>query len=80
MLQVYLDDGYICNDFQVFSGIFASVSNAFLSVSFVFFCMLQVVHLNILKVDLMLRIGCAWEMEGSASGPCTWFDGVGLLL
>jgi hypothetical protein len=29
MLQVYLDDGYICNDFQVFSRIFASVSDVF---------------------------------------------------
>jgi hypothetical protein len=34
------------------------------SVPSVFFCMLQLLHLNILKVDLVLHIGCTWEAAG----------------
>jgi hypothetical protein len=39
------------------------------SVSSVFFCIfLQVLHLDILKVNRMLHIGYAWEAGGGASG------------
>ena len=37
-----------------------------LSVSFVFFCMLQLLHLNVLKVDQVLHMRCAWEAAGGA--------------
>jgi hypothetical protein len=55
----YLDVAYLCNDFQVFLGVFASVLYVCLSVSFVFFCMLQMLHLNISKVDQVLPMKCA---------------------
>jgi hypothetical protein len=45
----------------VFLGVFASVLYVCLSVSFVFFCMLQMLHLNILKVDQVLHMRCAWK-------------------
>jgi hypothetical protein len=39
------------------------------SVSSVFFCMLQLLHLNVLKVDRMLHMGCAWEAaDGTDDG------------
>jgi hypothetical protein len=66
-LQVFhLDVAYICNGFQVFLDILASVSYACLNVSSVFFCMLQLLHLNVLKVDQVLHMGCAWEAAGGA--------------
>jgi hypothetical protein len=81
MLQVYLDVRYICNDFQVFSCIFASVSDTFFKC---FICLLLHVasgtHLNISKIDRVLHIECAWEVEGDASDPYAWFDGAGPLL
>jgi hypothetical protein len=49
MLQVfYLDVAYVCSDFQVFSGAFFK---CFRSMFQVFHCMLQVLRLNVLKVD-----------------------------
>jgi hypothetical protein len=33
--------------------------------------MLQVLHLDVLKVDQILHMECAWEAGGGASGPCT---------
>jgi hypothetical protein len=36
------------------------------SVSFVFFCMLQLLHLDILKADRVLHMGCTWEVTGGA--------------
>jgi hypothetical protein len=47
----HLDVAYVCNGFKCFSGIFASVSS-------VFFCMLQLLYLDILKVDQVLHMGC----------------------
>jgi hypothetical protein len=47
--------------FQVFLGVFASVSP-------VFFCMLQLLHLHVSKVDQVLHMRCAWEVAGGA-GP-----------
>jgi hypothetical protein len=60
-LQVfYLDVAYVSMVFKCFSGVFASVSDT--CVSFVFFRMLQLLHLDILKVDRVLHIGCVWEV------------------
>jgi hypothetical protein len=53
MSQVfYLDVVFVCNDFQVFSGAFFNCFHKHVSsVSSVFFCMLQVLHLDVSKVD-----------------------------
>jgi hypothetical protein len=32
--------------------------------------MLQVLHLDISKVDQVLHKSCAWKTEGCANGPC----------
>jgi hypothetical protein len=72
MLQVfYLDVAYVCNRFQVLSGVFQVFQTHILSVSFISFCMLQVLHLDVLKVDRMLYMGCLWEAGEGASDPCT---------
>jgi hypothetical protein len=42
---------YVCNDFQVFSGFFQVFQKNVSSVSSIFFFMLQVLHLDVLKVD-----------------------------
>jgi hypothetical protein len=57
MLQMfYLDVAYICNDFQLFLGVFASV----------FICMLQVFHLFLTYVVCVSSRCC-----NSRSGCCT---------
>jgi hypothetical protein len=62
MLQVfYLDVVYVCNGCKCFRHMF--------QVSYVFFCMLQVLHPNVSKVDRVLHMGCAWEAGGGMSGP-----------
>jgi hypothetical protein len=71
MMQVfYLNVAYVCNGFQVF---FMCVLQVFqkhvLSVSSVFRRMLQVLHLDVSKVDRVLQMGCMWEAEGSARDP-----------
>jgi hypothetical protein len=43
----YLNVAYVCNDFQVFLG----VSEACFKCLSVFFCMLQVLYLDVIKVD-----------------------------
>jgi hypothetical protein len=43
-----------CICLQCFSGVFASVS-------YVFFCMLQQLHLDVSKVDQVLHMRCTWE-------------------
>jgi hypothetical protein len=50
--------------FQWFSNVFQAFSQVFSDtcVSFVFFRMLQLLHLDILKVDRVLHIGCVWEV------------------
>ena len=35
-----------------------------LSVSFIFFCMLQLLRMDVLKVDRVLHMGCTWEAAG----------------
>ena len=67
--------------FQSFSQVFQMLVS---SVSSVFFCMLQLLHLYVLKVDRMLHMGCAWEAAGGASdvpdGMGDVQDGAGPLL
>jgi hypothetical protein len=46
---------------KCFSGVFASILDVCLSVSFVFFCMLQ---LDVSKVNQVLHMRCAWEAAG----------------
>ena len=45
----------------MFAMVFKCFSIVFVNVSSVFFCMLQLLHLDVLKVDRVLHIGCAWE-------------------
>jgi hypothetical protein len=35
-------------------------------ISSVFFCMLQLLHLDVSKVDWVLHMGCAWEVADDA--------------
>ena len=52
MLQLfYLDIAYVFNCFQVFLGVFKVFQKYVSSVSSVFFYMLQLLHLNVLKID-----------------------------
>ena len=36
------------------------------SVLYVFFCMLQLLHLDVLKVDRVMHMGFAWEVTSGA--------------
>jgi hypothetical protein len=59
---------YIClqwfsNVFQAFSQVFQTIVS---SVSFVFFCMLQLLYLDVSKVDRVLHMRCMWEAAGGA--------------
>jgi hypothetical protein len=48
---------------------FSQVFHIFISsIPSVFFCMLQMLYLNVSKVDRVLYMVCAWEVVGSA-GP-----------
>jgi hypothetical protein len=57
-LQVFLFRCYICfcNGFHVFSGVFSSVSYACFNCLSAFRRMLQVLHLNVSKVDWVLHL------------------------
>jgi hypothetical protein len=73
MLQVFyldvakldLDIAYVYNSFQMFSQVFQTLVS---SVSSVFFCMLQLLHLDISKVDWFvahgMRVGSDWRRRG----------------
>jgi hypothetical protein len=52
----YLNVSYICNGFKCFLGAFTSIFRCMLSVSCVFKRMLQVLHLNISKVNRVLHM------------------------
>jgi hypothetical protein len=53
--------------FKCFLAVFSQVFQTFVSsVSSVFFCMLQLLYLDVSKVDRMLRMGFAWEATGGA--------------
>jgi hypothetical protein len=66
----YLDVVYVCNGFQLFLVVLQVYQMHISSVSSVFFCILQVLRLDILKVDQVLHMGCTWEEGGGASSPC----------
>jgi hypothetical protein len=54
MLQVFYQDvAHVCNDFEVFSGVFASVSDICCKCFRSFGRMLQVLHLDVAKVDIV---------------------------
>jgi hypothetical protein len=67
-LQVFhLDVAYVCNDFQMFSDVFASVSDAcFKCCIYLLVYVATLLHLDVLKVDRVLHMGCAWEAVGGA--------------
>ena len=55
-----------CNGFQVFLQVFHThVPN----VSSIFRRILQVLHLDISKLDRVLHMGCVWKAGGAMSGP-----------
>jgi hypothetical protein len=62
---------------KCFSGVFASVSDTYLKCFICFFCMMKMLRLDVLKVDRVLHMGCAWEM---ASGVDDVRCGAGPLL
>jgi hypothetical protein len=78
-LQVfYLNVVYTCNGFQMFLRRFRKCfTSLFQSVSSVFFCMLQLLHLDVSKVERVLHMGCMWE---AASGADDVRGGAGPLL
>jgi hypothetical protein len=80
----HLDIVYLCNCFQMFLGVFASVLYICLSVLFVFFCMLQILYLNVSKIDQVLHMECACKADdgtGNVRGGVGYVRGdVGLLL
>jgi hypothetical protein len=49
--------------FQAFLQVFQTLVS---SVLFIFFCMLQLLHLNVSKIDWVLHMGCVWEAAGDA--------------
>jgi hypothetical protein len=51
--------------FKVFLQVFQMHVSSVLSV---FFYILQVLYLDVLKINRVLHIGCAWEVGGGASG------------
>ena len=59
---LYLDVAHVCNGFQVFLQVFETHVS---SVLFVFFCMFEVSHLNVSKVD---RCFAHWMRVGSGRG------------
>ena len=61
-LQVFhLNVVYVCNGFQMFLRCFHKCFQTLVSsVSSIFFCMLQLLYPDVLKVDQVLHIGCAW--------------------
>ena len=58
-----MDVAHICNGLQIF---FKHFRKCFFSVSFVFFCMLQMLLLDVSKVDHVLHMGYAWKAVGGA--------------
>jgi hypothetical protein len=56
VVKIDLDVAYICYGFQVFSNVFASVSNVCCKCFSCFRRMLQVFHINVAKVNLVLHM------------------------
>jgi phosphotransferase system glucose/maltose/N-acetylglucosamine-specific IIC component len=51
---------------KFFSGFFASVSDICFMCFVYLLCMLQLLHLNVSKVDWGLPMGCVWEAADGA--------------
>jgi hypothetical protein len=66
-----------CNDFQVFSGVFASVSDACFKCFICCLLYVQLLHLDVSNVDQVLYMGCAWKVAGGVGDVR---DGMGPLL
>jgi len=64
---------WVSNVFQAFLQEFQTL---FSSVSFVFFCMFQMLHLEVSIIDRMLHIGCAREAAGGADDVWVYVGGV----
>ena len=61
-LQVfYLNVAYVCNDFQMFFRRFCKCFRRLFQVFHVSFFMLQLLHLDVSKVDRVLHMRCAWQ-------------------
>jgi hypothetical protein len=75
MLQACFFGCYICFHTYVASVLsrccvcLQLVSSVFVSVSSVFFYMLQVLHLNVSKLDHVLHMEYAWEARGARAVP-----------
>jgi hypothetical protein len=54
----HLDTAYVYNGFQVFLQVFQKHVS---SVASVLFCMLQLLHMYVSKVNRMLHMRCVWE-------------------
>jgi hypothetical protein len=76
----YLNVAYVYNCFQILFKRFSQVFHTFVSsVSSIFFCMLQLLHLDISKVNRVLHIECSWkaasstdDVWGGATSRVTW--------
>jgi hypothetical protein len=65
---------WFSNVFQAFSQVFQTLV---LSVSFVFFYILQLLYLDVSKVDRVLHMGCTWEAAGGMDDVRGGMDNVG---
>ena len=64
-LQVFHQDVvYVCNGFQMFFRRFCKWFRRLFQVFHLSFFMLQLLHLDVLKVDRVLHNGCAWKAAG----------------
>jgi hypothetical protein len=63
--------------FKCFSGVFASVSNAYFKCFICLLCMLQLLHLDVSKDRSGLHMGYAWEATSGVSN--VWCDAGPLL-
>ena len=52
--------------FKCFSDVFASVSEVCFKCFIYLFCTLQLLYLDVSKVDPVLHMGCVWEAAGGA--------------
>jgi hypothetical protein len=60
--SVYLD---VCIYLQWLSIVFSSVLDAYFECFICLFYTLQVLHLDVLKVDRVLYMGCTWKAGGA---------------
>jgi hypothetical protein len=63
LLVFYQDVAYVCNVFQVFFQVFQTHIS---SVSSIFFFMLQMLYLDVSKVDWALHMICTWKGTGAS--------------